>query len=130
MNVKQVGDVLGDLSVATAEDSAVADEIDEYFRVNFRKISFEDAMYVSNQLGLNNDAKKIAALDEKFWIWETLEEATRPHLHTMDFDTLCNMYKGWILNLKGSEDFHHIAQDRMRYFTVDLGDLSNPGRDK
>ena len=127
MNVREVGDVLSDLSVSDAASTEVANEIEEFFRVNFRKLSLEDAMYVSNKLGQHDNAKKIDALDDKFWIWETLEEATRPDIDTMDFDTLCNMYKGFILNLKGSEEFHHIAQDRMRYFTVSLGDLSNPG---
>ena len=129
MNVREVGDVLADLSVSDSSATDVADEIEEFFRVNFRKISFEDAVYVSNKLGHHDNSKKIDTLDDKFWVWETLEEATRPHVDTMDFASLCNMYKGWILNLKGSDDFHDIAQDRMRYFTIQLGDLSNPGRE-
>ena len=107
MNVKQVGDVLAELSVSDGDSVDVASAVDEYFRVNFRKINFDDAMYVSNQLAHHGNSKKIGALDDKFWIWETLEEATRPHLHSMNFDQLCDMYKGFILNLKGSEDFHH-----------------------
>ena len=46
MSVKEVGDVLGDLSVSPSDSAnELCDEIEEYFRVNFRKISFEDAAY-------------------------------------------------------------------------------------
>ena len=127
MNAREVGDVLADLSVSSSVGTEeVANEIEEFFRVNFRKISYEDAIYVSNKLGQHEEAQKIDALDDKFWIWETLEEATRPDIDSLDLDSLCSMYKGFILNMKGSEEFHMIAQDRMRYFTVSLGDLSNP----
>ena len=85
MNVREVGDVLADLSVSDSSATDVADEIEEFFRVNFRKISFEDAVYVSNKLGHHDNSKKIDTLDDKFWVWETLEEATRPHVDTMDF---------------------------------------------
>ena len=51
MNVREVGDVLSDLSVSDAASTEVVNEIEEFFRVNFRKLSLEDATYVSNKLG-------------------------------------------------------------------------------
>ena len=57
----------------------------------------------------SEEAKKIQALDDKFWIWETLEEATRPHIDDMDVEPLYKMYMGFVLNLQGSEEFHDIA---------------------
>ena len=52
MNAREVGDVLADLSVSSSDGTEeVANEIEEFFRVNFRKISYEDAIYVSNKLG-------------------------------------------------------------------------------
>ena len=62
-------------------------------------------------------------------MWETLEEATRPHLDTMDQDTLTKTYLGFMVNIKGSEEFHMIAMERLRYFTLSLGDFNKPVRD-
>ena len=61
----------------------ICNEIDEFWRINFRKVSFEDAKEVMNNLG-NEETKLIEGLEGKFWVWETLEEATRPHVYTLD----------------------------------------------
>ena len=84
MSVKEVGDVLGDLAKSGESANDVCDEIEEFFRVNFRKISFDDAAYALAKMGADESAKKIEALDDKFWVWETLEEATRPDLDELD----------------------------------------------
>ena len=118
MSVKEVGDVLAQISVSEPNDPELGSAIDEFFRVNFRKISFEDAKYVANKLHSSDGSKKIQLLDDKFWIWETLEEATRPHLDELDADTLGSIYMGFVLNVRGSEEFHMIAQDRFRYHYI------------
>ena len=61
-------------------------EIDEFWRQNFRKVSFEDAKHVITGLGKSKEINLIEGLDDKFWVWETLEEATRPHIDTLDKD--------------------------------------------
>ncbi len=78
---------VGDLLASIAEDehhtkglSEISNQIEEYFRVNFRKLSFFDAKYIVTQLAKSDNSQKIQALDDKFWIWETLEEATRPNV--------------------------------------------------
>ena len=58
----------------------IADEVDEYFRKKFRKISLDDALKIASALDDRLDSGKIQELDGKFWIWETLEEAIRPHI--------------------------------------------------
>ena len=48
MSAREVGDVLGDLSQKEPADAGeLGTAIDEFFRVNFRQISFEDAQYVA-----------------------------------------------------------------------------------
>ena len=37
-------------------------------------------------MGDADKVNKINGLDEKFWVWETLEEATRPHVSTLAGD--------------------------------------------
>ena len=74
------------MSPNSANEGAICDEIDEYFRKKFRKVSFEDAKTIISGMGFDPDHKaaelpsKIPGLDNKFWVWETLEEATRPHV--------------------------------------------------
>eukprot|EP00356_Strombidium_inclinatum_P013638 CAMPEP_0170492516 /NCGR_PEP_ID=MMETSP0208-20121228/12377_1 /TAXON_ID=197538 /ORGANISM="Strombidium inclinatum, Strain S3" /LENGTH=81 /DNA_ID=CAMNT_0010768269 /DNA_START=180 /DNA_END=425 /DNA_ORIENTATION=- len=68
------------------EEEEVCLEINEFFRKQFRKISFEDAKEIVMGLGFTGvtyseaSKTKIMGLDDKFWVWETLEEATRPHV--------------------------------------------------
>ena len=81
---------IGSLMTAMAKapgsqkEAAICEEIDEYFRKKFRKVSFEDAKTIMNGLGFDagqtSDIDQIPSLEDKFWVWETLEEATRPHL--------------------------------------------------
>ena len=56
------------------------------WRQNFRKVSFDDARDVVNNLGKDLSHNLIEGLDDKFWVWETLEEATRPHLDRLEKD--------------------------------------------
>ena len=53
-------------------------EVEEYFRKNFRKVDFEDAKDIVIHLG--KAKAPVRGLEDKFWVWETLEEATRPHV--------------------------------------------------
>ena len=96
--------------------SLLCDEIDEFFRKNFRKISFEDAREIIKGIGYHestpNNNSKIQGLDDKFWVWETLEEATRPHVDTLSADELMPFLTGWALNMKGSEELHDLLHER------------------
>ena len=39
--------------------------------------------------------KRIDGLDDKFWVWETLEEATRGSVSSITKDELFAFYSGW-----------------------------------
>ena len=116
MNAKAVGDVLGNLAKdestldgAKAED--LSQSIDEFFRKSFRKLSVEDAKHCVAMLGAA-EAKKIQSLDDKFWIWETVEEAIRPHADTFDMEDLMAVTMGFGVNMKGSEDLLDVLHTR------------------
>ena len=97
--------------------SQLCDEIDEYFRKNFRKISYEDARDIIKGIGYHestpNNNSKIQGLDDKFWVWETLEEATRPHVDELGADELMQFMTAWSLNMKGSEELNDLMHERM-----------------
>jgi hypothetical protein len=42
-------------------------------------------------------------LDGKFWVWETLEEATRGHIERQDEATVAAVLTAFGANYKGSE---------------------------
>ena len=83
---KEVGELMKELSKSPDnQNGELCDAIDEYFRQKFRKVSFSDAKdiicgmgFSKNQLNQHIECQKIQGLDDKFWVWETLEEASRP----------------------------------------------------
>jgi hypothetical protein len=105
--------------------SEISNQLEEYFRKSFRKLSFFDAKYIITQLAKGDNSQKIQALDDKFWIWETLEEATRPNVDLISKDELIHFYGGFLLNCKGSEDFHDVMMDRLRLFNVEAPPFTN-----
>ena len=119
-SVRGVGALLSKMAekgAAVNHEEELCHEIDEYFRKNFRKISFEDAKRVV--LGLGNSQsitrQKIDGLDEKFWVWETLEEATRPSMDQLKKDEINQFFTAWQLNLKGSDELHQIGDQQVMY---------------
>jgi hypothetical protein len=77
--------------------------IDEYFRKRFRQLSTKEALDILVPLGENTD-NKLAVLDDKFWVWETLEEAMRPNVSELSEEELLAVIKAYSANFKGSED--------------------------
>ena len=117
MRAREVGDVLGSFAkeestLDAAKAQALSENIDEFFRVNFRKIEFEDAKYIAGQLA-KDGSKKINALDDKFWIWETLEEEIRPNADKLTGNDCEAVFGGFLLNIKGSEDLIDILTERL-----------------
>ena len=47
---------------------------------------------------------KIQGLDDKFWVWETLEEASRPQVDELSKDEIVSFFRAWNAQGKGSED--------------------------
>ena len=111
-SVRGVGALLADLSKNEQNCSnadAICDEVEEFFRKRFRKVSFEDAAAVMSQLHHN----KIEALDDKFWVWETLEEATRPEVERLSKDEIENFFHSWRVQQKGSEELFDLTLGMM-----------------
>ena len=52
-------------------------------------------------------------LDEKFWIWETLEEALRPNIDEISDDDVMRVMKAFAANYKGSDLFWDYLHQRV-----------------
>ena len=100
----------------TADDSAVCDEVEEYFRLKFRKLSFADASQIMVNLGSDPKIKKIQGLDDKFWVWETLEEASRPQVDEIPKDAIIPFWTAWVKQIKGSEELNDFMEERIYYY--------------
>ena len=89
----------------------LADELEEYFRKRFRRVSFTDASKIMMSIGHPFEQKeslpqKSPELDDKFWIWETLEEATRGECQTLGEQDFEKFATGWYAQQKGTMDLH------------------------
>lgn len=51
-----------------------------------------------------NSENKLKFLDDKFWVWETLEEAVKPVVDQLPEDQLMTLMKAFAANYKGSDD--------------------------
>ena len=113
-------------SSADSSNAELCDAIDEYFRQKFRKISFTDAKEImcgmgfsKNQLNQPIEFAKIQGLDDKFWVWETLEEASRPQVDEMNEDELKKYFTAWSIQQKGSEELNDLMQERIMFYGGD-----------
>ena len=59
---------------------------------------------------------KIDCLDGKFWFWETLEEATRPHLNTLDQEGIESVTYAFGINFKGSDEMNDLISEKMMQY--------------
>lgn len=73
-----------DQSHEAAHQEELYSAIDQYFKSKFRKISSKEALEILLPLGEGERGAKLTGLDEKFWVWETLEEAIRPVVRDMN----------------------------------------------
>ena len=110
-----IGDYLK--TVADQGDEAHAEFVEEYFRKNFRKLSKDQAVSIVGKLGQIQEP--VACLD-KFWIWETLEEAIRGEMDTLSNEELGTTMKVFATNYKGSPDLIDMAQIRIYSDVSDL----------
>ena len=66
--------------------------------------------------GDQGHASKIEGLDGKFWVWETLEEATRPHVDKLTPDGILRFFSAWAIQMKGSEEFHDLMHEKVSLY--------------
>ena len=62
---------------------------------------------------------KIQGLDDKFWVWETLEEAVRPEFESLTKEQIVQFSSAWHINLKGSDDLYDLMHERIAYHFAD-----------
>jgi hypothetical protein len=55
-------------------------------------------------------------LDDKFWVWETLEEAAKPVVDELKEEELLTLLKAFAANYKGSEDLWDFMMQRVHYY--------------
>jgi hypothetical protein len=89
--------------------------IDEYFRGKFRKLSGKEAAQIYSALG-NSAQQKLDVLDDKFWVWETLDVALRPVVPELTEAELTSVSAGVYLNYKGSEDLYDSLERRIYFY--------------
>ena len=97
--------------VCEANDSQHADAIDEYFRKNFRKLSVRQALDVLEPLGDKDFQAR--ALGDKFWMWESLDEAIRASVDELNDDEYDKAFNAFANNLKGSDELMDMFEQRM-----------------
>ena len=89
-------------------DSSNISTIDEYFRLNFRKLSFDQAFTLLKQV------HKVEELEDSFWVWETIEEAVRQRIMEVPYEQAMEISKCFAYFGKGSD-----------YFQTDIYDIEN-----
>ena len=88
------------------------ENLDEYYRKNFRKVSSEQALDVIGSLAQVSD-QPAACLDGRFWVWESLEEAIRGEIDEMTAENFDNTVKVFSMNYKGSKDLTDLIENRL-----------------
>ena len=102
------------MTYAKAEDyEHQAEYLNQYFKQNFRKLSFHDAVDIIKPCGEDYSNYKLSGLDGKFWVWETLEEAIRGNIKEMQGEEALSLYKAFAYNYKGSEFLNAEFEEKM-----------------
>ena len=67
-------------------------------------------------LPLGEDTEnKLAVLDDKFWVWETLDEALRPIISDLSEEQIVTLSKAFAANYKGSEDLWDYIMQKVHF---------------
>ena len=121
-DVESITQILRSLSFAS--ESEVANQprelytaIDEYFRQNFRKLSGQQALQIISALG-EDPHQKLPMLDDKFWVWETLDEALRPIVEDLNEEQVLKVSKALAANYKGSEDLWDFLIQKVHFYAA------------
>ena len=55
-------------------------------------------------------------LDDKFWVWETLDEALRPEVEKFSEEQVMTLCRALSVNYKGSEDLWDYLIQRVHFY--------------
>ena len=92
--------------------------IDEYFRKRFRKITSQEALDIVIPQGEQGLEGKLTGLDDKFWVWETLDESIRPVISELNEHDLMCVSRTFAANYKGSEDLWDFIHQRVHFLAA------------
>ena len=67
-----------------------------------------------------NTENKLEVLNDKFWVWETMEESIRPHVDKMTNDQVLQVIKAFGANYKGSNLFWDYLFERTHKIAAKL----------
>ena len=95
LSVNEVSKSIENLA-ANEGDSESLETVNEYFRHKFRKLDFDDAW------ALLKKVSDVQALEDSFWVWETLEEAIRPQIPELPLEKAYELEELFGKMLKGS----------------------------
>ena len=114
-----VGKLLRALAYAHEDDSTIkaADNLEEYFRKRFRQLDFETAFDIVKGLG-DEHQQRVALLDSKFWVWETLEEAIATRVSGLNKEDTYSVVRAFYGNLKGSENLQRELEQKIMALRV------------
>ena len=121
-DIDSITQLLRSLSYAGESDAAhqqkdLYNAIDEYFRLNFRKLTGQQSLQIL--LALAEDPhQKLSMLDDKFWVWETIDEALRPIVEDLSDEQVLKVSKALAANYKGSEDLWDYLIKKVHFYAA------------
>ena len=107
---KWIGSYVSAVAESGDASGSHGENIDEYFRKNFRKMSLSQANDVIGEVAKLSGP---AACLDRFWIWETLEEAVRGEVDSMSEEEFINTVKAFAANYKGTQDLTDRLENRI-----------------
>ncbi len=96
------------------EQAELYNAVNEYFRLKFRKLSSKDALEIMLPLGEDTELK-VGVFDDKFWVWETIDEALRPVISDLSEEQVITLTKAFAANHKGSEDLWDFLMQKVHF---------------
>ena len=104
----RLGDAIRVIGTLGEKDHSPRDveAVNEYFRLNFRKIQFDEACTLLSEVA------DVYDLEDQFWVWETIEEAIRPEIFSCSDEQFDKIKTDFQKMYKGSSLFWQDMTDR------------------
>ena len=96
------------------DNQALFKAVDEYFRLKFRKLQSKEALDLMIPLGEDTENKP-SVMDDKFWFWETVDEALRPVISDLSEEQIVSLMKAFGANYKGSDDLWDFLMQKVHF---------------
>jgi hypothetical protein len=96
------------------DNQALFKAVDEYFRLKFRRLQSKEALDLMIPLG-DDTENKLSVMDDKFWFWETVDEALRPVISDLSEEQIVSLMKAFGANYKGSDDLWDFLMQKVHF---------------